>query len=166
VPEEAITKHYATQQERATEQREKEWIPAIETALKTIDKLTEVVAYDVIVGGKTIQSSLDLEIELTPVEKDSIAKELADYVGTASDEKFIDANDVVDYTAFVKEKASLILNQKVKAKIAKDAAEKAVNDYIRDNVVNYTPTTRSVGSSQEETGDFAQGIWKNNRNRK
>ena len=141
--------------------RNEVWIPALTTAINTVDAISEEISYE----ADGLASTIKVDLSLTKEDKEAILKELAVYQASPDDEKYMDG-DVVDYPRFIKDKSEVIQRKKMYSAIAKQAAEKATQDYIRKNVVNYTTGVRNVASPASQTTDPALGIWKNNKNSK
>lgn len=86
---------------QAEEQREKEWIPQIKQVVDPLEALTEQVEYEDN-GNKVV---LDVTYKLSKEEKDQIQEDLNEYITSARDGKYVDAQGNADVQRFVEDKA-------------------------------------------------------------
>jgi len=141
---------------------EEVWVPALSDAFKGVEKVTEKVVFK---DDEGTEQTLDVDITLTPEDKEKIVSTLAYYTATEEDNKYMDAEGNVDYVKFLTDKSPAVLREKINAEIARQSAEKAVQDYIRTKVVNYSSGVRNNATHEQTEGDPARGIWKSSKNR-
>lgn len=155
----ALAEHLRLGEEAIQKSRDEVWVPALNEAFKAVDKISEKVEYE----ADGVAIALDVDLALTPEDKASIVADLATYQATEKDSKYLDAQGNVDYGSFVKDKSEVLVRKKMYAAIAKSAHEKGKQDFIRNDVVNFSNGVRNTATPSTDTTDPAMAIWQNNK---
>lgn len=129
----SIEDYFAEQQVVAQEFKEKEWIPQLKQVIDPFTSITKNVEYEDN-GNKVV---LSVDYKLSEGEKGEILAGLSDYIQQPTDQKYFDADGNPDVHRFVQDKSAEMHLEKLLRTVAKEAAAKARQDFVKNDLVNF-----------------------------
>ena len=156
-----IDQYFEQQNQQATKQREEQWIPELQKAIAEVGSIKEEVKYTH--NGNEVV--LNVDYKLSEQENADILKQLSHYNPQVGDEDKYLKDGVMDVQRFVQDKSEEYARKALYKTIAKEAAARATQDYVKNDVVNYSEETRNTVIPQvsNELSEFEKFMQSKNK---
>jgi len=141
--------------EQAIKNKEEYWIPQLKQVIDPLESLTEQVEYEDN-GNKVV---LNVDYKLSKEEKSEIQEELNEYIASARDSKYVDAQGNPDLQRFVQDKAKEIHFKKLLKTVAKEAAATARKEFVKNDLLNFDDGTKQRQMPDNDE-PFDRGLFK------
>lgn len=139
-PEDFIKNYENENLVKVQEHKEKVWKPQLKEVLDSFESVKEVVEFDD--NGSKV--AINVDYKLSKDDKEELFNYLSEYLGHPSDSKYVDASNNPDLQRFVEDKAKEISFKKLLKTVAKEASAKAREEFVKNNLVNYSEEARNV----------------------
>lgn len=108
--------------------RQEQWIPELKKSVDSFESIKQQIEYEDN-GNKVV---LDVDYKLSDADKQEIIDEYGDYIVTAKDQE-----KYQDLDGFLKDKAPAKVMSKLLKTVAKEAAARARESFVKNELLNY-----------------------------
>ena len=156
-----LEQYFEQQTQQATKQREEQWIPELQKAIAEVGSIKEEVKYTY----NENEVVLNVDYKLSEKEQAEILKQLSDYNPQVGDEDKYLKDGIMDVQRFVQDKSEEYIRKALYKTIAKEAAAKATQDFVKKDIVNYSEEVRNtiIPEVTNELSDFEKFMQSKNK---